>query len=364
MHLEHPTHIEQTFMEQQNKTREIDIIGLIRKVIAKKRQLAIAFTVSAILGVIVALCTPKSFTAEVILAPEVSSGGINISESLSDMASSFGIDLGAKSSIDAIYPEIYPIVFASNNFILDLFDVKVSLLEDNATKTYRQHIEQDSPIPFWKYPSVLFSKLFSKPEEKKGDGIDIFHLTKKEESIVKAIRSNIACLVDKKTNVITINVTDYDRQVAAIVADTLQQRLQDYIITYRTKKANHDLAYYQKLANESKEEYDQAQKKYTSYCDAHMGTTLASIEARRVELENEMQAKFNIYTQMNAQVQQSKAKVQENTPVFTLIQTSTIPNKASSTPRSFIVLLFVILGMIVNALWVLYGQEIMKKRKN
>ncbi len=347
-------------MEQEKKTREIDIVGLIRKIFEKKRQLAIVFTASAVIGVIVALCTPKSYTAEVILAPEVSSGGINISESLSDMASSFGIDLGAKSSIDAIYPEIYPIVFASNNFILDLFDLKVTLLEENVTKTYRQHIEQDTPIPFWRYPSVWISRLLAPKEQKKGNAIDMFHLTKKEENIVKVIRSNIACLVDKKTNVITINVTDFDRQVAAIVADTLQQRLQDYIISYRTKKANHDLAYYQKLAKESKAEYNLSQMKYTNYCDAHMGTTLASVEARRVELENEMQAKFNIYTQMNAQVQQSKAKVQENTPVFTLIQTSTVPNKASSMPRSFIVLLFILLGMIANALWVLYGQELLK----
>ncbi len=350
-------------MEQEKKTREIDIVALITKVVEKKKQLAIVFIVSAVIGVIVALCTPKSYTAEVILAPEVSSGGINLSESLSDMVSSFGIDLGTKSSIDAIYPEIYPIVFASNNFILDLFDIKVTLLEENVTKTYRQHIEQDTPTPFWRYPSVLISKLLAPKENKKGNGIDVFHLTKKEESIVKFIRGSIACVVDKKTNVITINVTDYDRQVAAIVADTLQRRLQDYIIGYRTKKANHDLTYYQKLAKESKAEYDLSQKKYTSYCDAHMGITLASIEARRAELENEMQAKFNIYTQMNAQVQQAKAKVQENTPVFTLIQTSTVPNKASSIPRSFIVLLFIVLGMIVNALWVLYGQEIMKNMK-
>jgi uncharacterized protein involved in exopolysaccharide biosynthesis len=351
-------------MEQQNKTREIDIVHLIKKILEKKRQLAIVFAALAVAGVIIALATPKTYTAEVILAPEVSSGGVNISESLSDMASSFGIDLGMKSSIDAIYPEIYPLVFASNNFILDLFDVKVTLLEEKVTKTYRQHIEQDAPTPFWQYPMVWMSRLFSKQDEKTdGSGIDIFHLTKKEEGVVKAIRSSIACLVDKKTNVITINVTDYDRQVAAIVADTLQNRLQEYIIAYRTKKANHDLNYYTKLAKDSKEEYEEAKNKYTSYCDAHMGNALASVEARRVELENEMQARFNIYAQMNAQVQQSKAKVQENTPVFTLIQTSTVPNRASSMPRSFIVLLFVMLGMIANALWVLYKEELAHSRK-
>ena len=350
-------------MEQQNKTREIDIVGLVKKILEKKRQLAIAFAASAVVGVIVAFATPKAYTAEVILAPEVAAGGVNISESLSDMASSFGIDLGMKSSIDAIYPEIYPLVFASNNFILELFDVKVTLQETNVTKTYRQHIEQDAPIPFWQYPSVWMARLFTKPAEKAvGSGIDIFHLTKQEEGIVKAIRTNIACLVDKKTNVITINVTDFDRQVAAIVADTLQNRLQEYIIAYRTKKANHDLNYYTKLAKDSKEEYVEAQRKYTSYCDAHMGNALASVEARRVELENEMQAKFNIYTQMNAQVQQCKAKVQENTPVFTLIQTPTVPNRASSMPRSFIVLLFVALGMLANALWVLYKNEKLEMR--
>lgn len=40
----------------------------------------------------------------------------------------------------------------------------------------------------------------------------------------------------QKTSVISISVMDQDPMVAAILADTLQSRLQQYITEYRTKK--------------------------------------------------------------------------------------------------------------------------------
>jgi uncharacterized protein involved in exopolysaccharide biosynthesis len=51
-----------------------------------------------------------------------------------------------------------------------------------------------------------------------------------------------------------------------------------------------------------------------------------------------MQLKFNNYSETSRQVQQALAKVQENTPAFTIIQRAIVPLKASSTPRSMMVI--------------------------
>lgn len=61
-------------------------------------------------------------------------------------------------------------------------------------------------------------------------------LTKDEDAIAKTILHNIKCLVDKKTNVITITVTDQDPLVAALMADSVKSHLQVAITDYRTKK--------------------------------------------------------------------------------------------------------------------------------
>lgn len=347
------------------KTREIDLVALAMKVLSERALLAKFVIGAAIVGVIVALAKPKAYTAEVILAPEISSGGVGMSESIMDMASSFGIDLGGKSAVDAIYPEIYPTLMSSNEFIMQLLDVPVTLKESNETKTYREHLAKDGRIPFWRYPMIWIGSLLKNKEAGKGNGarIDPFRLTQDEENLINGIRGSVSCVVDKKTSIITIGVTDQDAQVAAILADTLQRRLQAYITDYRTKKARNDVAYYEKLYEECKQSYKTAQRDYTTYADRNTEIVLQTLIARREELRNEMELKYRLYTQVATQLQTAQAKVQERTPAFIIIQGATVPNRASSTPRSFTVILFVILGIGADALWILYGRRLWRARR-
>jgi inorganic pyrophosphatase/exopolyphosphatase len=146
---------------------------------------------------------------------------------------------------------------------------------------------------------------------------------------------------------------------SAIISDTLQNRLQDYITTYRTQKAKKDLQYYKKLFIESKKEYIEAQHKYAGYSDANEDPLLQSYKTKEEQYENEMQLKYNAYAQWASQLQAAKAKVQERTPAFTIIQKPTTSNKASSTPRMFIVIIYTCIGIAIDAIWVL----ILKDRK-
>jgi hypothetical protein len=145
------------------KSKEIDVVGIASKVLKEKKTLGIFVGVFAIIGIIVALNTQKEYTTTVVLAPEIS-GGSSLPESLNDIASMVGVDFSSKgSSMDAIYPEIYPDVFASSDFIVKLFDVKVKQETDSvSSKTYYNHILKDRHIPFWSYPGIWIGKLFQK----------------------------------------------------------------------------------------------------------------------------------------------------------------------------------------------------------
>lgn len=336
--------------KDKKETKEIDVIVLIKEIFKHKITLGICVAVFTVIGIIVSLSIPKSYTSEVILAPEISSGGLALNSSIADMASSFGIDLDKKSSIDAIYPEIYPALMTSNDFIILLLNIPVEQNNTKTKKTYYQHLIQDAKIPIWE-------KFFKRKDKKRTSNINAFHLTKEQENIINSIRANLSCIVDKKTSLITISVTDQDPQVAAILADTLQQRLQNYITIYRTKKAKKDVNYYNKLFIESKNAYQKAQQTYAVYSDANEDAVLQSIESKRDELENEMQLKFNIYNQMATQLQTAEAKVQENTPAFTIIEHATVPHKASSTPRTLIVIIFMIIGITVDIIWIIYKNK-------
>ena len=57
-----------------------------------------------------------------------------------------------------------------------------------------------------------------------------------------------------------------------------------------------------------------------------------------------MQLKYNIYTQVAQQLQLAKAKLQESTPAFTVIQAVSVPIKSSNFKKIYILILFMILG--------------------
>lgn len=362
MSLEHSINVKRQTMKEI-KSKEIDIIGIIKKMLNDWKTLAIFVIAGGAIGVIVALSTPKRYTTTVILAPELASGS-SLGSGLSNIASMVGINLGSNGNgVDAIYPQIYPDVLTSSDFILSLFDVNVKEEEDSVSKTYYQYLTEEKSIPFWSYPSIWINKLFSKAGNTKSKTVNKFKLTKKQDAVLNEIRGNIACIIDKNTSVITLSITDADRQISAILADTIQKRLQDYITVYRTKKARMDLAFSEKLYRESKAQYVQAQQKYSAYSDANTDIVLESFKAKREELENEMQLKYNIYTQTVQQLQIAKAKVQENTPAFSVIQSASVPIKASSTPRMYIVLLYLFIAIVLDAIWVTFIKDYLRQKK-
>lgn len=351
-------------MENTKKNNEIDILGIIKKVLKEGRLLLSFILIFAVIGVIVALNKQKIYTTTVILAPEISGGG-SLPESLSSIASMVGVNLGnSGGGVDAIYPQIYPDVLTSSDFIINLFDIQVKQEKDSLYKTYYDHIINDAKIPFWAYPSIWISELLKDKDAEQDNNtrINNFKLTKKQNDILNFVRSNISCIVDKNTNVISISVNDFDPVVSATMADTIQKQLQQYITMYRTKKARNDVEYAQKLYDEARQQYVKARQAYGSYADANEDLLLESYKTKRDDLENEMQLRYNIYNQIAQQLQLAKAKVQEQTPVFSIIQGATVPLKASSMPRSFLVIIYMFVGVLADAAWVLYLRDIVKSK--
>lgn len=347
-----------------SKYSNIDLILLVKDILKQRKKLFTCMSIACVLGLIVAFSTPKEYTSTVVLAPEMSSGGLGMSSSLADMAATFGLDMGSKGQMDAIYPEIYPDVFASTDFVRTLFDVPVRLQDSNTTRTYIQHIREEIKIPFWAYPRLWLTKLMRKPEAKPAnmpEGFeDPFRISRTDMETCEGIISTISCIIDKKTSEISISFTDQDPMVAAIMVDTLQTRLQNYITEYRTKKARNDYAFYDKLSNEAWERFTTAQNEYSAYCDSHKNPVLASVSTKQQTLENKMSEAYSAYASMKQMREQAKTKIQERTPAFTIIQSPMMQHKPSSRPRIVTLLIFLFLGGIADAIWVLWDKAIRK----
>ena len=341
-------------MEEKKKYSKVikfDIVDIIKTLLNDKKQLVIYSVVSGVIGVLLAFATPKEYKSTVVLAPEESGKGF--SGSISSIASMIGMNMKLGQTGDAIYPEIYPDLMSSTDFIVNLFPITVTKDKTGEQYSYFDYLQNHQKIAFYDYPAALLQLIIDNlrddAEPGKGHKVDAFRLTRKEFDIVKGIRANMSCQVDKKTNVITITVSDQDPLIAATVADSVKSHLQRAITDYRTKKARNDMEYMQRLYTQARSDYDRARQSYAAYADANQDVILQSYRLKEDDLENEMQLKYNIYQTVVEQLQLAQAKVQENTPAFTIVQGASVPVKHSNRPKIVVLIIWMILGLLFRS---------------
>ena len=333
---------------KEEHLKQIDVVAIAKEMKKHKKQYLIALPVTFVLSCLLILCVPRYYSSTAKLAPEISSFS---SSSLGDIASSFGFDIGGNSANgDAIFPELYPELIESNDFMVGMFDVKVKSKDGSINTTYYDYLATKRQTPWWSkaYNSVkqLFDTPDSTPVSKNGKA-NPFQLTRRQDQIARLMSKNIKCNIDKKNYVISITVEDQDPLICATLADTVQAKLQDFITAYRTKKAKKDLEYYKKLSSDAKSKYERIRQQYVSYSDANQDVVLESYRLKANDMENEMQLLYNTYTSLQAQVQQAQAKLLMQTPAFTTLQSASVPLKPAGPKRMLFVLGMTFLAFIV-----------------
>ena len=175
------------------------------------------------------------------------------------------------------------------------------------------------------------------------------------------VREVIMANVDEKTAITTVSVTLQDPKVAAVIADSVVRKLQEYIINYRIAKAKDDCAYLQQLFQERQAEYYAAQKKYAEYLDANKNLVLQSVRAEQDRLQNDMNLAYQVYSQVANQLQVARAKVQEAKPVFAVLEPATVPIKPSGTSRKVMIAAIMFVSVVITMGWIVLGKEYWEK---
>lgn len=353
--------------DPENDELEIDWMEILRKIIAIRKTLYKAAGVGLVLGIIIALSIPKQYTVTVTLSPEMN--GDKANGGLASLASSFLGGGASSNSPDALNATLAPDIVASTPFILELFNTRVQTLDGELDTTLVAYLDEQK-TPWWGYikaaPSLAIEAIKSLFTEKV-DTVSVlnpFQLTEQEYQKVENLRKVITANVDKKTAMTTVTVTLQDPKVTAIVADSVVTKLQQYIIDYRIKKAKEDCAYLEELYKERQQEYYQAQSKYAHYFDTNRNIAFQSVRAEQERLQNDMNLAYQVYSQVAQQLQVARAKIQEEKPVFAIVEPASIPLEPSSTSRKIILVGVIFFIVCSTGIWILIGKESWKKLKN
>ena len=275
---------------QGDQEIEIDLMDILRKIIGIRKKIYKAAGIGLIIGIIIAISIPKQYTVEVTLSPEMGStkGG-----GLSGLAASFlGSGATMSDGTDALNASLSADIVSSTPFLLELSVMEIPASE-NKKMTLNTYLDEESS-PWWSYiiglPSMVIGgvkSLFIKEDEEtisdRGNQGTI-ELSKKESQKIETLKKMIIASVDKKTSMTTVAVTLQNPKVAAVVADSVVGKLQEYIINYRTSKAKEDCIYLERLFKERQQEYYVAQKRYADYMDSHDNIILQSVRAEQEQI--------------------------------------------------------------------------------
>lgn len=345
--------------------KEIDLMDLGKKLWQKRKFILKVSLVGLLVGIVVAFSIPREYTTTVILAPESNSG--NTTGSAGALAAMAGINLGGNAVDGDIAPDLYPNIIESTPFIIGLFNVRVNDLKNEVDTILYFYIKDEQKSAWWskimKLPSSIIGLFLAENKEMGLDGINNFSLTKEQTDVFNNLKNRITLTVDKKTGIITLTSTMQSPEISASIADTLTTYLQSYIINYRTQKARQDLAFTEKLYSEAKKDYSDAQQKYAKYLDENQNVILASYRVNQEKLQNEMTLAYSVYNQVAQQLQLAKVKVQDITPVYTIIQPATIP-LVPTKPNKKLIVIGVVFLMIIGACGYILVKDHLKINTN
>lgn len=352
----------------------IDLMEVIKQIWAGRKTVLMFMAAGFLLAVVVVLVTPKQYQTQVKLLAETGSkngaGGL-----LGQLGGMSGLNLGGltglmggSSSEDALTPELYPDVVKSTPFLLEVLGQKVTESKHGVTMTVAEYLTSYSKSPL----SGLTGIFKGKPEpvavlKAPVDPKALLRLSKEQKDLADGLADIISLSVASSSGggltgggskVITVSVEVQDPQVSAQLADSVVGSLKNYIISYNTGKAKKDLDFVKARFNEARDRYYATQQALASHNDRNLNVITSSANMSKERLQTENALASNIYNSMAQVMEQAKLKVQDQTPVFTVIEPAKVP-LIKSKPKGVVIAM----GLMFAGAFVGVGVVFIRRKK-
>lgn len=344
-------------VEQINKQEEteIDLIEVIRKLWAKRKFILKVTVGFMALGVLIALFSPKEYTAGCTMVPQI--GEKTTGGNLSGLAAMAGINLGSNSGGDVLMPNVYPKILSSVPFQKELmqteikfedYEQPVRLLDYYTGEEYRKFSLLGT---IKKYtiglPGLILGAL-SKEEAIPGlpdsASSGIQSLSKEEDDCMKILANLVTLTVNDKEGYITLSASMPEPVAAAQLAYKVQVLLQKYVTEFKIEKARANLEFIEERYADAKSEFERKQEELAEFRDANRNFASAVAKTTEERLSNEYAVVLGVYSELAKQREQANIQVKEDTPIFAVVEPVTVPTERSKPKRALICVAFTFLG--------------------
>lgn len=341
--------------------QEIDLVELIQRMWHNRGLIVKTTIVFMVVGLLVALFSPKVYTASCDIVPQTSSSSSSNSQ-MTSLARLAGINITPTQSVQTLSPYVYENILRSTKFKKELMQTVIafqkapqpmSFYDYYTSEEYNKPSVMDYVLKYTiGLPGVIMGAIRGERPQPNydavGDDAAIGTLTKEEYDVMKVLNEAIALTLDDKKGYVSISVNMPEAMAAAQLAQATLKKLEEYITVFKVEKVQSNLDFVQGRYNEVKREFEDVQARRARYRDANHNTIKNQARIEQERLEAEYQLAMNVYSELAMQLEQAKIKVKETTPILTVINPVTVPYKSSKPKRAMILMAFTVLGAVAG----------------
>lgn len=350
---------------------EIDLLELALRFWAKRRFIIKIVSVFIVLGLFVAIFSPKEYAASCTVVPQ--SGEKSMSGSLGGLAAMAGISLGNMGAGETLSPKVYSKVMNNVNLQKELINTVVNFedIEEPVTLldyyTNEKYSKPSVMGTIMKYtiglPGVIIGAIKGEPKENPllgGNAVTLATLTKEELKCMKILETKMSLNVNDKEGYVTISANMPEALVAAQVTERIMYLLQKYVTEFKIEKAAANYEFIKQQYNEAWEQYKEKQEEYAKFKDANRSITTALAATKEEQIKNDYNLAYSLYSELAKQKVQAEIKVKEDTPILTVVEPVIVPREKSKPKRSMILIAFTFLGCVA-ACGTVFAFDFLKK---
>lgn len=347
-----------------NEQSSLDYIRLIRGTFDNKKVLLRLGLIGFFLGILVAFTTPKEYQASSNILLESDGAVTSSMGQLGALAGLAGINMsqlqGGQMSLTS---DIFPDVIQSRDFLLAIAKEEFVFESKGGAKlSLEEYYFEERPSNIVKktlnfilgIPSMIIGWFSSPdpiptdfPDSEEGE-MDYLNLSGKEIFAVGELKKRI--LIEQKGKMIRLNVSMPEPLIAAEVNSKVLDRLIAYVTEYKVGKQRTNIEFIEERVKESEEKFNDAQMRLASFRDSNQGIVSRRVLTREEQLEFEFNIAYNIYNSLKQESEQAAIQLKKETPIFTVLEKSSVPLGASKPNKPLILIFSIFLGLFVGFL--------------
>jgi uncharacterized protein involved in exopolysaccharide biosynthesis len=351
--------------KEENKNTSLSIIDILQKIKKEKKVILSFVYVFLLLGIVNYLLTSKEYKAEVTLLPETPSSNASLLRQFGNIPGISALGLTPGQGDESIRPSIYPHILQSTPFLIEVTEYKVAPVNSDSTintedliqlytKTNLLGIFSKITLGLPKLLVNLFSKSntsYSVPPDRIIENYIDIDLNKQET--IDQLKSRISAEIDPATNIIKISVVMPDPRAAAEISNFATNYIIKYVRDYRTQKIKKDLDFLEERYQAIQLRLNKSLYDLAEFRDKNLNVSSAQTKTIEERLVAEYNLVNNLYNTISQNLEQTKLKLEEETPVFKILNPSQIPLRKHKPKLLLTIFVSFLLGATLSLIYLL-----------